>query len=251
MKNQTRMRDRATKQREALQGLAAIVLALTLVGAEEARAAEAASPVSTDGPSIILEEPASNADILRYLEMERGKSRFVRTAYAVKRVSVGDPEIVEVVVINTREFQLVAKNIGSTNVLVWDQSGRPKASIEVSVGTAYVHLERELQRILGNDAIQVESAGRSVVLKGSAPDALAAEHAMTLARAFMGQGDDSLTVHGTGNRFELMGRCLFMRKPPPVQILEQENPPVCLSVVGRVPHLPDLRPGGNGRFNES
>jgi pilus assembly protein CpaC len=193
MKNKTRMRDRRA-QPEAFRGLAATALALTLVGAGVARAADPAPVLSADGPSLTLEEPASEADILRTLEMERGKSRFVRTAYPVKRVSVGDPDILEVVVINTREFQLVAKNVGATNVLVWDQAGRPKAAIDVSVGTAYVHLERELQRILGNDKIQVESAGQGVVLKGNAPDALAAEHAITVARSFLGNGEGAAQV---------------------------------------------------------
>ncbi len=194
MNTKTRKGDGGARLREALQGLAGSLLALALVGGTDARAAETAAEPS-DSVSLYLDEPATEGDILRHLEMERGKSRFVRTAYPVKRVSVGDPEILEVVVINTREFQLVAKAIGATNVLVWDQGGRPKASIEVSVGSAYVHLERELQRILGNENIQVESAGNGVVLKGNVPDALAVEQAVTVARTFLADGEGVRVVN--------------------------------------------------------
>ncbi len=194
MNTKTRKRDGGARLREALQATAGSLLALALVGSADARAAEAPAELS-DSVSLYLAEPATEADILRHLEMERGKSRLVRTAYPVKRVSVGDPEILEVVVINTREFQLVAKSVGATNVLVWDQGGRPKASIEVSVGSAYVHLERELQRILENGDIQVESAGNGVVLKGNVPDALAVEQAMTVARSFLGDGEGARVVN--------------------------------------------------------
>ena len=74
---------------------------------------------------------AGDADeLLRTLEIERGKSVFVRTDYDVKRVSVGDSALVDVVVLNPRELQFVAKATGSTNVLIWDTRGRPQASIE-------------------------------------------------------------------------------------------------------------------------
>src|SRR5262245_16127992 len=193
MNTKTRKRGGGARLREALQALAGSLFALALVGSADSRAAETPADPS-DSVSLYLEEPATEADVLRNLEMERGKSRLVRTAYAVKRVSVGDPAILEVVVINTREFQLVAKAVGATNVLVWDQAGRPKASIEVSVGSAYVHLERELQRILGNENIHVESAGKGVVLKGNVPDALAVEQAVTVARSFLGDAEGAGVV---------------------------------------------------------
>jgi pilus assembly protein CpaC len=194
MSTKTRMRDARARLREALPTLAGIALALALLGTHQARAAET-STEATDSVSLYLTEPSNEADMLRNLEIERGKSRLVRTAYPVKRVSVGDPDTLDVVVINPREFQLVAKKIGSTNVLVWDQSGRPKASIEVSVGSAYAGLERELRRILDNDNIQVESAGEGVVLKGNVPDALAVEQAVTVARTFLGDKEGGRVVN--------------------------------------------------------
>ena len=106
-------------------------------------------------------EPVGEAeDLMRTLEIARGKSVFVRTGYDVKRVSVGNPDLLDVVVIGPRALQFVAKAAGSTNVLIWDTRGQPQASIDVQIGTPETYLERELQRIFQNENIQVESAGQ-------------------------------------------------------------------------------------------
>ena len=55
------------------------------------------------------------------LTLEKGKSAIVRTAYGVTRVSVGDPKIADVIVLHTQEIQIVAKETGTTNVVL---SGR-------------------------------------------------------------------------------------------------------------------------------
>jgi pilus assembly protein CpaC len=145
--------------------------------------------------TIRLEKPASEDEILRHVEIERGTSRFVSTSYPVKRVSVGDPEILEVAILNPREFQLVAKSLGSTNVLVWDRSGRPMAAIDVLVGSPYSNLERQLQRLLENKNIFVEGAGEGVALKGTVSSALAVEQALDVTRIFMGDADGARVVN--------------------------------------------------------
>jgi Flp pilus assembly secretin CpaC len=139
-------------------------------------------------------EPAGEAeDLMRTLEIERGKSVFVRTGYDVKRVSVGNPELLDVVVLAPRELQFVAKATGSTNVLIWDTRGQPQAAIDVQIGTPETYLERELQRILHNENLHVESARSTTILRGSVPSALALEQALMVARAFVA-GDENAQV---------------------------------------------------------
>lgn len=141
-------------------------------------------------------EPVDEAeDLMRTLEIERGKSVFVRTGYDVKRVSVGNPDILDVVVIAPRALQFVAKAAGSTNALIWDTRGKPQASIDVQIGTPQTYLERELQRILQNEDLQVESAGSATILRGSVPSALAVEQALMVARAFGGGEADAKVVN--------------------------------------------------------
>jgi pilus assembly protein CpaC len=142
---------------------------------------------------IYLEEVGEGGDLMRLLEMQRGTSVLLKTSYQVKRVSVGNPDLLDVVVLSPREIQLVAKGVGATNVLIWDTRGRPQASIEVELGTTQTYLQRELRRILGNDGITVDSAGSATIVGGTVVDALAVEHAMAVAEAFVA-GDKNATV---------------------------------------------------------
>ena len=157
-----------------------LVLAL-LFGATQAPASEFVSPVAValhpdaSTAAIHLTEVGEHANLMRLLEMERGKSVLLKTSYNVKRVSVGDPELLDVAVLSPREIQLVAKDVGATNVLIWDSRGRPQASIEVEIGNTQTYLQRELRRILGNDTLTVDSAGHATLLGGSVANALAAE----------------------------------------------------------------------------
>jgi pilus assembly protein CpaC len=145
--------------------------------------------------AVYLEPTTSASNMVSALEIARGKSVYVKTGYNVKRVSVGNPDLLDVVVLSPRELQFVAKGMGSTNVLVWDSNGKPQASIEVEVGTPESYLQRGLHRILGNPGIRVESAGSAIVLKGTAPSALAVEQALSVARAFVGEDSDTEIVN--------------------------------------------------------
>jgi pilus assembly protein CpaC len=137
--------------------------------------------------TIDLDVPHADEDVLRQLEIETGKSISIRTSYRVKRVSVGNSDVLDVVVLNPNELQLVAKAVGTTNLLVWDSSGRPQAAIDIHVGAPHSRLQSELRRILDSEDISVESAGNGIVLKGSVPNAVAMEQSLSLARAVLSE----------------------------------------------------------------
>lgn len=151
---------------------------------------------------------ASGADAVRTIDLEVGRSVLIRTDFAVKRVSVGDPGVADVVVLGQRDLQLVAKHAGSTNVLLWDTAGRAQSVVDVHVGTAYSHLERDLNRILGVEEIRVEGAGNGLVLTGNVPSAEAAESAVAIAHAFVGEKSETDVV----NLLEVGGRHQVMLK---------------------------------------
>ncbi len=134
---------------------------------------------------VILAKPFGINDHLRELRIEEGKSVSVETAYRIKRVSVGDPEILDVVVMGKRELQFVANGLGATNVLVWDQDNNVAAVIEVSVGTALAHISSQLREVLGNEQIELKNAGDSVILHGNVSTAIAMEQAIEVTKAFL------------------------------------------------------------------
>jgi pilus assembly protein CpaC len=164
------------------------LLALALCLAAPAGASETPQVLSAKpGDAVVHLDPAGDAtDVLRQLGIERGKSTFVKTGFTVKRVSVGSPEVLDVVVLNSTEIQLVAKAVGTTNLLIWDPSGRLQAAVDVYVSSAQSQLQSELRRILEVDDVTVESTGHATVLKGSVPSAVKLEQALQVAKAYLG-----------------------------------------------------------------
>jgi len=178
-----------------LHAIVTIALVLGLSGPTQAVVAERAvelQPSRVTG-EIQLAEASEAEDLMRTLELERGQSIPVRTAYDVKRVSVGDPNVLDVVVLSPRELQFVAKAPGSTNVLIWDTRGRPQASIQTRVGTPQSYLQKELRHLIGAPGIEVHNARSATVLTGTVPSPLAAEQAMAVANAFV-SGDEHAKV---------------------------------------------------------
>src|SRR6185436_8779291 len=70
-----------------------------------------------------------------------------RTGYGVTRVAVGDPKVADVVVLQTSEIQIVAKDVGATNVVIWG-GGQIMASIDLHVGTPYSGIESAIQHVI-------------------------------------------------------------------------------------------------------
>ena len=140
---------------------------------------------------IELAMPSAGEVSQQSLDLELGKSVFVRSGFDVRRVSVGDPTIVDVLVLSPREIQIVPKKIGETNMIVWERGGSPSVILDVSVGTSFTTLERRLGAVLETDAIRVESVGNAVVLTGTVPNPVLAERAMTVASAFFPKDDQN------------------------------------------------------------
>jgi pilus assembly protein CpaC len=151
-----------------------------------------------------LAAPADDEVAFQSLDLELGKSVFVRTGFGVKRVSVGDPEILDVVVLSTHEIQLVPKAIGETNLIIWERAGTPSSVIDVAVGTSFSTLERRLRAVLHADGIIVESVGNAVVLTGSVPSPVLAERAMAIAEAYFPK-DEKKKGHTVVNSLEVGG----------------------------------------------
>ena len=146
---------------------------------------------TSDRAALTLSKSGAAQDVLRRIEIERGKSVVLMPDFGVKRISVGDPTVADVIVLSPREFHLVGKTIGDTNVVVWDSSGHLQAAIDLHVGTPHSQIQAELIRVLGNDTIRVDAAGAALVLKGTVQSPADMDRAIRVAKAFFGGSEDS------------------------------------------------------------
>ena len=114
-----------------------------------------------------------------------GKSALLRLPVPVKRLSVGNPEVGDVTLINPSEIYVLGKAIGTTNVILWTRDGQT-AVIDVTVMMDAAALQNKLQELMPNDnSIRVSAAGDSLVLSGTVADTLKADRAVALADAYI------------------------------------------------------------------
>src|SRR5690349_20253598 len=91
-------------------------LALTGGTASEAATAiTAAPPVPAGAP---LAEPVSSLDVTL------GKSVLLKLPAAVARLSVGNPRVADVMLIDPAQIYVLGKSIGTTNVILWTRGGQ-------------------------------------------------------------------------------------------------------------------------------
>ncbi len=181
------------------------VLALASILASFAIGSVAAEDVPSFPEVIDLVSPIPDVIGKQSVDLELGKSVYVRAGFPVKRVSVGDPEIVDVLVLSPTELQIVPKQIGETNMILWERGGDPSIILDVSVGTSFTTLERRLQSVLNTDSIHVETFGAAVALTGSVPSPVMMERAIQLAGAYFIQEDKETPPTSVVNALEVGG----------------------------------------------
>jgi pilus assembly protein CpaC len=153
------------------------------------KAAPAAPKAAPTAPVSITPQVATYSgptEIGPTLRLASGKSALVPLPGDAARLSIGNPEVADVVLINPREAYVVGKKVGSTNVFVWTKSGRTTV-IDVYVDLDNAGLKARLDSLVtGSEAVRVASVADSVVLSGRVSDAVKAERLVALANAYTG-----------------------------------------------------------------
>lgn len=124
------------------------------------------------------------------------KSRVLTTRAAVKKVSVGNPEIADILITSPTQLYLLGRALGSTNVLLWDSSNKLIDSLEVEVGHDLSSLKDKLHQLMPNEKIEVFSAQGALVLRGQVTSAAAMDTAIKLAKTYTAQ--TTSVVQGEG-----------------------------------------------------
>jgi pilus assembly protein CpaC len=116
-----------------------------------------------------------------------GKSTILPIEGTLTRVSVANPEVIDVTVIRSRELYVLGKKTGTTNIFLWNNAGQMTIR-DVVVGADTVGLESKLRELMPNETqIKVSSAGDALVLLGQVSDAAKVQRAVLLAEQYTGK----------------------------------------------------------------
>jgi pilus assembly protein CpaC len=152
-----------------VSGLALAILAC-LAGVRSAHAQAVSSSVTPTG----------------VIELALGNSHVVSHPVVIRRVSIADPTVADAVPVSAQEIVVNGKESGTTTLLLWDNSGG-RRMYQVHVSPDVAALEADLAMLFPDDSISVVSAGASVILAGTASDAMVSERAQSVAEGFLGE----------------------------------------------------------------
>jgi Flp pilus assembly protein CpaB len=133
------------------------------------------------------EEGAVHAERSTSLTVPIYKSRVVTLSAAAKRISIGNPDIADVLIIGAGELYILGKDLGATNVLLWDRNDQLIAAISVVVTHDLDGLRKLLASTLPGEKIQVASAQRNIVLSGQLTSAIKMDAALQMAHGYLQQ----------------------------------------------------------------
>ena len=115
------------------------------------------------------------------------KSRVLDLRDPVARVSVANPAIADILVINDRQIYANGKELGTTNMILWDGNDRVQRQLGLEVTHDLQSLKEKLHRFLPGERIRVESAQGAIVLSGEVSSPTKMDAALRLAGSFAGK----------------------------------------------------------------
>jgi len=138
------------------------------------------------------------ADVTGRLELVRGKSLLKRFCSPASQVTVGAPDIANVVVPNPSEIVLVARSVGSTNLIVSTRDGRSTVfDIDVRVDTAALRAQFDTL-FPAEKNIHIGSSGNALILSGIVSDSVVAAQLIGLATSFQEAANDAAAAADKG-----------------------------------------------------
>jgi pilus assembly protein CpaC len=115
------------------------------------------------------------------------KSRVVVLPGAVKRVSIGNPDIADVLILGNDALYVLGKDLGTTNVLLWDREDQLVSALNVFVTHDLDGLRRQIEVVLPSEKIELASVQRNIVLSGQVSSVVKMDAAVQLAKGYLEQ----------------------------------------------------------------
>ncbi|MGI9307890.1 MAG: type II and III secretion system protein family protein [Gammaproteobacteria bacterium] len=158
--------------------------------------------ISTFAAVVMLAAPwiangASHQPILRagsdqQMVVPLYKSAIMRLDEPATRVSVGSPDVADILILRANQLYVLGKDLGSTNVTLWDRNDRLIGTVSVEVTHDLESLKSKLHQLLPGDEIEVHSAQKSIILSGRVASATAMTAAIQIAEGYLASANTAV-----------------------------------------------------------
>ncbi len=119
------------------------------------------------------------------LELTVGKSMILKSQMPIKRVSVGSPEIADVVVVSPQQVSVIGKAPGVTNLAFWKQDDTVSTVFDLGVSPDISRLKEMLEQLLPEEKnINVSASHDSITLSGTVSSQASLSQCLAVAEPF-------------------------------------------------------------------
>jgi pilus assembly protein CpaC len=115
------------------------------------------------------------------------KSRVLQLDTPAARISVGSPDIADILILRATQLYVLGQDLGTTNVLLWDNEDRLIGTVNVEVTHDLDSLKEKLFELLPNEPIEVYATQRSIVLAGEVSSLASMQAAIQVADTYLAQ----------------------------------------------------------------
>ncbi len=122
-----------------------------------------------------------------------GKAEIVELDGAVSDIMVADPDIIDVVALQSSRMYMVGSKVGNTNVMALDAEGNVIKRMNVHVRVDENTLEQTLRELFSKEDIRAQTVNDQVILTGTVSSPNTAAQIRDLALRFV--GDDKKLVN--------------------------------------------------------
>ncbi|GGK59294.1 pilus assembly protein CpaC [Amphritea balenae] len=122
------------------------------------------------------------------------KSHILEINTPVRKVSIGNPDIADILVMQSGQLYILGRGLGTTNVLLWDKKNQLISAFDIEVTHDLDTLKAKLYQLLPDEDINVHSSQGAIVLSGQVSSLTRMNTAVQLANSFArptkGEGSD-------------------------------------------------------------
>jgi pilus assembly protein CpaC len=129
------------------------------------------------------------------------KSRVLSLDAPAARISVGNADIADILILRSSQLYVLGKDLGTTNVLLWDNSDRLIGTVSVEVTHDLQALKAKLHHLMPDENIEVYSAQRNIVLAGRVSNVGNMSAALRIAQGYFKESASMASSQQGGTEF--------------------------------------------------
>lgn len=138
------------------------------------------------------------------ISVPHNKSRLVEIPGNAKRISIGNPDVADIIILRSNRIYVLGKDLGTTNVIIWDSRDRLITVLDVEVTHDLNALKAKLYEFMPQEKISVYTSQNKLVLSGEVSSAERIAMAEEVANTFTNSDTGIINLMSVGGSHQIM-----------------------------------------------